>query len=107
MIQCWDMAPENRPTFKDLYFSVSKYIECIAGYLDIGFNPFTGGCGGEAEGKYDGEGKKEEIEEEEDSEHNVVKGEEGKNEGEEVGEKEGESTVSEVTSETDCTHYES
>ena len=44
-MQCWKMSPEDRPTFKELCSSVSKFIECIAGYLEIGFNPFieTGG----------------------------------------------------------------
>ena len=44
-MQCWKMSPEDRPTFKQLCSSVSKFIECIAGYLEIGFNPFieTGG----------------------------------------------------------------
>ena len=42
------MAPEDRPSFKELYSSVSKSIEREAGYLQFGFNPFTGG---EREGK--------------------------------------------------------
>ena len=39
------MSPEDRPTFKELCSSVSKFIECITGYLEIGFNLFieTGG----------------------------------------------------------------
>ena len=40
-MQCWKMSPEERPTFKELCSSVSKFIERIAGYLEIGFNPFT------------------------------------------------------------------
>ena len=43
MSQCWEKVPENRPTFKKLYSNISKFIERIAGYLDMGFNPFTGG----------------------------------------------------------------
>ena len=35
------MSPEDRPTFKELCSNVSKFIERIAGYLEIGFNPFT------------------------------------------------------------------
>ena len=42
MSQCWEKVPENRPTFKELYSNISKFIERIAGYLDMGFNPFTG-----------------------------------------------------------------
>ena len=51
-MQCWKMSPEDRPTFKEICSSVSKIIERVAGYLEIGFNPFTGGGaveGGEAE----------------------------------------------------------
>ena len=43
MRQCWEKVPDNRPTFKELYSNISKFIEHIAGYLDMGFNPFTGG----------------------------------------------------------------
>ena len=58
MIQCWQMAPEDRPTFKELYSSVSQSIERDAGYLQFGFNPFTGGGreGGGGDGE-DGEGE--------------------------------------------------
>ena len=42
MIQCWKMSPEDRPNFKEIYYRLSKFIERIAGYLEIGFNPFTG-----------------------------------------------------------------
>ena len=61
-MQCWKMPPEDRPTFKEIYSSVSKFIERIAGYLEIGFNPFTGGGavegGGEGEeGEGEGEDK--------------------------------------------------
>ena len=57
-MQCWKMSPEDRPTFKEICSSVSKFIERIAGYLEIGFNPFTGG--GEEKG---GEGGEEQGEE--------------------------------------------
>ena len=40
MMKCWEMKPENRPSFKELHLSISKYIERIAGYLEMGFNPF-------------------------------------------------------------------
>ena len=41
MRDCWERAPEDRPTFKDLRLNLTKYIERIAGYLEIGFNPFA------------------------------------------------------------------
>ena len=50
------MAPEDRPSFKELYSSVSKSIEREAGYLQFGFNPFTGGGGGGRE-EVNGKGK--------------------------------------------------
>ena len=54
------MAPEDRPTFKELYCSVSQSIERDAGYLQFGFNPFTGG-GGEGGGGDGEEGKEEGV----------------------------------------------
>lgn len=42
MMKCWDIVPENRPCFKELYMITSKHIERIAGYLEMGFNPFVG-----------------------------------------------------------------
>ena len=53
MMQCWKMSPEDRPTFEEICSSVSKIIERVAGYLEIGFNPFTGG--GAVEGGADEE----------------------------------------------------
>ena len=47
MMQCWKMSPEDRPTFKEICSNVSKFIERVAGYLEIGFNLFIGGEGGE------------------------------------------------------------
>ena len=41
MRKCWEMIPEKRPSFKELRTNTSKYIEHIAGYLDLGFNPFA------------------------------------------------------------------
>ena len=59
MMQCWKMSPEDRPTFKEICSNVSKFIERIAGNLEIGFNPFTGGGavegGGEREDKTEAE----------------------------------------------------
>jgi hypothetical protein len=37
MMQCWMAAPEDRPTFKELYVTTSNYIEHMAGYLQLGF----------------------------------------------------------------------
>ena len=42
MTNCWETIPEDRPTFKELSKSTSKYLEHIAGYLEMGFNPFVG-----------------------------------------------------------------
>ena len=41
MKKCWVKNPEDRPTFKELYTDISIYIERIAGYLQLGYNPFT------------------------------------------------------------------
>ena len=35
------MSPNDRPHFEEIYKNTSKYIECIAGYLELGFNPFA------------------------------------------------------------------
>ena len=67
------MSPEDRPTFKEICSGVSKFIERVAGYLEIGFNPFTGG--GAVEGG--GGGEKEEGEGEDEME-----AEKGEDEGE-------------------------
>ena len=36
------MPPDNRPSFKELHKNTSEYIEHIAGYLGLGYNPFAG-----------------------------------------------------------------
>ena len=41
MMKCWEMMPEERPSFKELHMITSKHIERIAGYLEMGFNPFA------------------------------------------------------------------
>ena len=41
MRKCWEISPDDRPTFNELYTNTSKYIEHIAGYLEMGFNPFA------------------------------------------------------------------
>ena len=51
MRKCWQTAPKDRPTFKELYSNISKLIERIAGYLEMGFNPFEGGEEGKREVK--------------------------------------------------------
>ena len=43
MWKCWETSPDDRPTFKELHKNTSKYIEHIAGYLEMGFNPFAEG----------------------------------------------------------------
>ena len=42
MRKCWEKIPRDRPTFKELSTNISKYTERIAGYLEMGFNPFIG-----------------------------------------------------------------
>ena len=42
MRRCWERLPHDRPTFEELYLHISQYIEHMAGYLDMGFNPFAG-----------------------------------------------------------------
>ena len=49
MMQCWYPEPNDRPTFQELSGSLSKYIEAIAGYLEITYNPFNGNQFGETE----------------------------------------------------------
>ena len=41
MAKCWQTVPENRPTFKEISSIILQFIEHIAGYLQIGFSPFT------------------------------------------------------------------
>ena len=42
MKKCWEVVPDERPDFKQLHKNTSTYIERIAGYLELGFNPFAG-----------------------------------------------------------------
>ena len=60
MKKCWEMEPEKRPTFSKLYANTTKYIERIAGYLDLGFNPFPGVERGETIAENNVEEKEEE-----------------------------------------------
>ena len=41
MRKCWEMDPSKRPSFNELHTLTSKYIERIAGYLEMEFNPFS------------------------------------------------------------------
>ena len=67
MRKCWEKAPDDRPTFKELYTDISKYIERIAGYLHLGYNPFTPGFGNGVEDKNrdDDDREREEMEDKE------------------------------------------
>ena len=51
MRKCWEMLPRKRPTFEELHSNISKYIEHIAGYLQMEFNPFSGVSGGQGTGQ--------------------------------------------------------
>jgi hypothetical protein len=36
MLKCWELSPETRPTFSLLVRSLSKLLDGMAGYMDIG-----------------------------------------------------------------------
>lgn len=40
MMMCWNEQPEKRPSFSDIVRVVENRISVIAGYLDVGYNPF-------------------------------------------------------------------
>ena len=40
MLQCWEYRPEDRPSFKSVHGKISKYVEGIAGYLEVNFDLF-------------------------------------------------------------------
>ena len=42
MLQCWEYEPKDRPSFRKMHEKVSNYVEGIAGYLEVNFNPFKG-----------------------------------------------------------------
>ena len=42
MKSCWEIVPNDRPSFKALHMNTSKYTERIAGYVDMNYNPFAG-----------------------------------------------------------------
>ena len=39
-MMCWNEQPEKRPSFSDIVRMVDNRISVIAGYLDVGYNPF-------------------------------------------------------------------
>ena len=42
MLECWEAALDNRPSFEELYKDISRYTERIAGYLELEYSPFSG-----------------------------------------------------------------
>ena len=83
MKACWEMAPEERPTFKQLYLKISKFIEHMADYMQMGYNPFTvERIEGKEEEEEDDE-EKEESGEGEDEEHRECRRREEKRKGNE------------------------
>ena len=36
MLSCWELEPDNRPTFSNLVGMLSQMLETMADYLDIG-----------------------------------------------------------------------
>lgn len=40
MMICWSEEPEKRPRFSDIVKMVDNRMDDIAGYLDVGYNPF-------------------------------------------------------------------
>ena len=42
MVKCWEYKREDRPTFRHIHTSTASYIERIAGYLEMNYNPFYG-----------------------------------------------------------------
>ena len=36
MLKCWKLSPDTRPTFSLLVRSLSKFLDRMAGYMDIG-----------------------------------------------------------------------
>ena len=35
MLKCWELDPETRPTFSMLVKSLSKFLDSMAGYMDV------------------------------------------------------------------------
>ena len=43
MMNCWKASPKERPSFREIHKDLSMFTERVAGYLDMGFNPFKDG----------------------------------------------------------------
>ena len=43
MVNCWKASPKERPSFREIHKDLSMFTERVAGYLDMGFNPFKAG----------------------------------------------------------------
>ena len=74
MRQCWQTVPDDRPPFSELCVTISKFIEHIAGYLQVGYNPFT--QAGRKKAVEEGESEKGEEEEENEKEEKEKENEE-------------------------------
>ena len=72
------MVPGDRPTFTELCLKLSSLIEHIAGYLQMGYNPFIvgGGKGREEEEEEEKVNEEEEKEMGEEEEEEEVKNDE-------------------------------
>ena len=40
MMMCWNEDPRDRPSFSDMVKLLDNRMSTIAGYLDVGYNPF-------------------------------------------------------------------
>ena len=36
MLQCWESEPERRPTFSSIVDTLSRFLEAMVDYMDIG-----------------------------------------------------------------------
>ena len=45
MIKCWELKPEERPSFQELHDNTSSYAKKIAGHIEMTYNPFEGADG--------------------------------------------------------------